>query len=87
MKRKLKDVRKGDFINLFQHGEPPRHKKTIPFKVMHIEFRDKQVLDLVMINSTGRKKHFGFLDWEMEVSIANQFEFGFCPTCGQEIKE
>ncbi len=90
MKRKLKDLRKGDFILMhhkkFLTGEIT---KTEPFRIESIEFepREEKVWDMQLVNSAGREKHYSFLDWNEEVATANgfsnEFESDKCPCCGR----
>lgn len=75
---KLKDVRKGDWIALV-NGRGDK----FPWKVTYIKFQDKQVWDMTLKNARGEKKHFSFLDEEIDVQKMDPPHLSKCPYCGR----
>jgi hypothetical protein len=85
MKMKLKDIKKDDFI-LMHTMRDGASVGRVPYKVKRIELekKDKIVLDLILQDAEGNKKHYSFLDWEKEVDTAGYFETDVRPCCGRD---
>ncbi|MFD1066664.1 hypothetical protein [Oceanobacillus locisalsi] len=87
MKTPLKNIKKGDYINLYRFTENER-SRGYPYKVTHIEFnsQEKRVIDLILHDELGNKKHYSFLNWDREVETSEVIESDVCPCCGRKLK-
>lgn len=90
MKKKLKDLQKGDLVQLFTRLMPVPD----PFEVTLIEMRpeDKTISSLHLESPKGDKKLYSFMDKEKEIEMWTGYDVGssinesICSHCGSVIK-
>lgn len=86
MKKKIRDLQPGELIQLFESGEP----LSYPHQVALIEFfpDTKRVSALHLVDPSGNKKLYSFLDTDQLVTMYDWYEEdkSFCPHCGSVTK-
>ena len=87
MKKKIKDLQKGDLVQLFTRLAPVPY----PYEVTLIEMRpDENTINGLHLESpSGDKKMFSFLDKEKELTMWAGYDVGSshttCKCCGGDI--